>query len=58
MNAVKTAAEEKYQSHKDQIEAGKRQKAAADIDLFLPDNTQWQGSRHPISGAQQNCFHF
>lgn len=49
MNAVKTAAEEKYQSHKDQIEAGKASKAAADIDLFLPDNTQWQGSRHPIS---------
>ncbi len=49
MNAVKTAAEEKSQSHKDQIEAGKASKAAADIDLFLPDNTQWQGSRHPIS---------
>ena len=49
MNAVKTAAEEKYQSHNDQIEAGKASKAAADIDLFLPDNTQWQGSRHPIS---------
>jgi phenylalanyl-tRNA synthetase alpha chain len=49
MNAVKTAAEEKYQSHKDQLEAGKASKAAADIDLFLPDNTQWQGSRHPIS---------
>lgn len=49
MNAVKTAAEEKYQAHKDQLESGKASRAAADIDLFLPDNTQWQGSRHPIS---------
>jgi phenylalanyl-tRNA synthetase alpha chain len=49
INAVKVAAEEKFQAHKDQIEAGKAGETAADIDLFLPDNTQFQGSRHPIS---------
>lgn len=49
INAVKVAAEEKFQAHKDQIEAGKAGKTAADIDLYLPDNTQFQGSRHPIS---------
>lgn len=49
INAVKVSAEEKFQLHKDQIEAGKAGKTAADIDLFLPDNTQFQGSRHPIS---------
>ncbi|HMS97852.1 MAG TPA: phenylalanine--tRNA ligase subunit alpha [Saprospiraceae bacterium] len=49
INAVKVAAEEKFQAHKDQIEAGKAGKTAADIDLYLPDNTHFQGSRHPIS---------
>ncbi len=49
INAVKVAAEEKFLLHKDQIEAGKAGETAADIDLFLPDNTQFQGSRHPIS---------
>ncbi len=49
INAVKTAAEEKFQQYKEQMEAGKASKAAADIDLFLPDDTRWQGSRHPIS---------
>ncbi|HRG67000.1 MAG TPA: phenylalanine--tRNA ligase subunit alpha, partial [Saprospiraceae bacterium] len=49
IKAVKVAAEEKFQAHKDQIEAGKAGKTAADIDLYLPDNTHFQGSRHPIS---------
>ena len=49
INAVKVAAEEKFQAHKDQIEAGKAGETAADIDLLLPDNTHFQGSRHPIS---------
>ena len=57
MNAVKTAAEEKYQSHKDQIEAGKASKAAADIDLFYLIIRNGIETPH-LSGAQQNCFHF
>lgn len=48
INAVKTKAEEKYNSLKEKFESGYSSKVA-DIDLTLPGYPLELGSRHPIS---------
>jgi len=48
VNAVKQAAEEKFEQHKEQLETGKT-KQATHLDLSLPVNQYQLGSRHPLS---------
>lgn len=49
VNAVKVAAEEKYQALKQQFETEELNKAAGDIDLSRPAFPIERGSRHPVS---------
>jgi len=49
MNALKVAAEEKFQALKDQQEETASQLASEGMDLSLPAAPTHQGSRHPVS---------
>ncbi len=48
VNAVKQAAEEKFQSFKEQFESQQEQSQAAQLDLTRPGQSFDTGSRHPV----------
>jgi phenylalanyl-tRNA synthetase alpha chain len=49
INEVKSTAEEKFNSVKNEIELASAKDSISDIDLHLPSSTENRGSRHPIS---------
>ena len=48
LNEVKTLAEEKYETHKAQLQESEEQKGSG-LDLFAPPSAPSIGSRHPLS---------
>jgi phenylalanyl-tRNA synthetase alpha chain len=49
LNKAKSTAEEKFESLSSDINTGSDRQSFGSIDATLPMNTEWEGSRHPVS---------
>jgi phenylalanyl-tRNA synthetase alpha chain len=49
LNKAKSTAEEKFESLSSDINTGSDRQSFGNIDATLPMNTEWEGSRHPVS---------